>query len=329
MNRRRGGRFASIPLRAWTKIASPVTPMPAPPPDFVIIGAMKSATSTLHVQLSKVPGIAMSTPKEPCFFSDDEVFARGEAWYDACFGHAGPGDLRGESSTHYTKLPTLPRACARLHERRPDAKLVYVIRHPIDRLISHYVHGWTEGWYRGDLESAIAADSTLVDYGRYAMQLEPWLKAFGPDRILLVAYDGIRTRPQEELERIGGFLGLANTPMWSDEQRSTNISAARVRRSRFRAWFVDPAWATTLRRAFVPMGIRARIRARHQMTSRPELPEPVRGRLEQAFDEDLAVLSTWLGREIRCANFTESTLGEPLCWDSAIAAARPVTETAS
>ena len=150
-----GGPWETPRSRSRTTTDSRSRPMPAPAPDFAIIGAMKSATSTLHVQLSAVSGVAMSSPKEPCFFSDDEIFARGEAWYDACFAHAGPGDLRGESSTHYTKLPTLPHACERLHRRRPDAKLLYVIRHPIDRLISHYVHGWTEGWHRGDLERAI------------------------------------------------------------------------------------------------------------------------------------------------------------------------------
>jgi len=322
-----GGPWEAPRSRSRTTTDSRSRPMPAPAPDFAIIGAMKSATSTLHVQLSAVSGVAMSSPKEPCFFSDDEIFARGEAWYDACFAHAGPGDLRGESSTHYTKLPTLPHACERLHRRRPDAKLLYVIRHPVDRLVSHYVHGWTEGWYRGDLERAIDEDTTLVAYGRYAMQLRPWLDRFGPEQVLLVAYDGIRTRPQEELARIGAFLGLSKCPTWVEAREPTNVSANRMRRSRFKSWFVDPAWATALRRAFVPKALRERIRARHQMTSRPELRPERRRRLEEIFDEDLATLSTWLGREIRCGNFTEATLGEPLSWTAATPSPRPVAES--
>jgi len=300
--------------------------MPAPPPDFVIIGAMKAATSTLHVQLSKVRGVAMSNPKEPCFFSDDEIFARGEAWYDACFAHASPEDLRGESSTHYTKLPTLPQACERLHRRRPDAKLVYVIRHPIDRLVSHHIHGWTEGWFRDDPERTISEDSTLVDYGRYAMQLRPWLERFGPERIHLVPYDGIRSRPQEEFERVGAFLGLPGPIAWSEDRGPANVSTGRMRKSGFTRWFVDPAWATALRRALVPKAVRNRIRARHQMTSRPELAMRTRRRLEAIFDRDLETLSTWLGREIRCGNFVEATLGEPLSWTAAAPGTRAALE---
>ncbi len=77
-------------------------------PDFIIIGAMKSATTTLHGLLASQPGVFMSTPKEPCFFSDDEVWARGVGWYASLFEAAPAGALLGESSTHYTKLPTYP-----------------------------------------------------------------------------------------------------------------------------------------------------------------------------------------------------------------------------
>src|SRR6185295_6140807 len=123
--------------------------MSDPRPDFVVIGAMKCGTSTLHVQLAAQPGFFMSEPKEPNFFSDDAEFARGEGWYRGLFAGAGEGDLRGESSTHYTKLPTHPRTVERLaSELGRDLRFVYVVRHPVDRLVSHYVHAWTENEVR-------------------------------------------------------------------------------------------------------------------------------------------------------------------------------------
>ena len=75
-------------------------------PDFLIIGAMKCGTSTLQAQLARQPGVFMSTPKEPNYFSDDEVHAQGQARYEGLFSGAAEGDLTGEASTHYTKLPT-------------------------------------------------------------------------------------------------------------------------------------------------------------------------------------------------------------------------------
>src|SRR5271168_5119276 len=109
-------------------------------PDFIVIGAMKSATTTLHEQLARQPGVCMSRPKEPNFFSDDANYAQGWRWYSSHFRGSRAGVGRGESSTHYTKLPTFPRTVERMVRDLPRIKLIYVMRHPIERLVSQYVH---------------------------------------------------------------------------------------------------------------------------------------------------------------------------------------------
>ena len=299
------------------------------PPDFVIIGAMKAATSTLHDQLAQQRGIAMSEPKEPCFFSDDEVFARGLEWYGMCFTAAAEGDLRGESSTHYAKLPSLPHAAERLHAHRPDARIVYVLRQPIDRLVSHFMHGWSEGWYGDSIAEAVERDASLVDYGRYAMQLRPWLDRFGADRVLLVAYDVLRSRPQEELDRLGRFLGADSPLIWRDDLGARNVSTERIRQGWFRRWFVDPAWATALRRAAVPKALRTRVREGMQMRQRPTLAEGDRARLATIFDADLAELSAWIGRPIRCGTFVDAALAAPLEWTAETRREFPAREAAN
>lgn len=299
------------------------------PPDFVIIGAMKAATSTLHDQLAQQRGFAMSEPKEPCFFSDDEVFARGLEWYGMCFTAAAEGDLRGESSTHYAKLPSLPHAAERLHAHRPDARIVYVLRQPIDRLVSHFMHGWSEGWYGDSIAEAVERDASLVDYGRYAMQLRPWLDRFGADRVLLVAYDVLRSRPQEELDRLGRFLGADSPLIWRDDLGARNVSTERIRQGWFRRWFVDPAWATALRRAAVPKALRTRVREGMQMRQRPTLAEGDRARLAAIFDADLAELSAWIGRPIRCGTFVDAALAAPLEWTAETRREFPAREAAN
>ena len=128
-------------------------------PDFIVVGAMKSATTTLHEQLARQPGVFMSSPKEPNFFSDDAIYARGWGWYSSLFGEAGPGVVRGESSTHYTKLPTFPRTVERMVHDLPCVKLIYVMRHPIDRLISQYVHELTAGAIRVSCRPSLASAS--------------------------------------------------------------------------------------------------------------------------------------------------------------------------
>src|SRR5436305_3297739 len=155
-------------------------------PDFIVIGAMKSATTTLHEQLARQPGLFMSRPKEPNFFSDDAIHARGWGWYGSLFRSAGAEELRGESSTHYTKLPTYPRTVERMAQDLPRLKLIYVMRHPIDRLISQYVHEVTGGKISGGLREALDRHPEQVDYSRYSLQLQPYLDAYGPGSVLPV-----------------------------------------------------------------------------------------------------------------------------------------------
>ena len=173
-------------------------PLSSARPDFIIIGAMKSATSTLHVQLSQQPGFWMTTPKEPNFFSDEDVWAKGLGWYAGLFDGAAEGDIRGESSTHYTKLPDYPDCLDRMRAHVPDARLIYVMRHPVDRLISHYMHGWLNGSIRGGLDEAVSRYPELVQYGCYAMQLRPFLETYGPDKILPVFFERLTHSPQTE-----------------------------------------------------------------------------------------------------------------------------------
>ena len=157
-------------------------------PDFIIMGAMKCATSSLHEQLARQPGIFMSALKEPNFFSDDDQYAKGMDWYHSHFAHAQPTDLCGESSTHYTKLPTYPQTIARLSQSLPDVNLIYVMRRPVNRLVSQYIHEWSMRIISTDINEAIAAYPELIAYSRYTLQLEPYFDAFGPDRVLSVFF---------------------------------------------------------------------------------------------------------------------------------------------
>ncbi len=166
-------------------------------PDFIVIGAMKSATTTLHEQLARQPGIFMSRPKEPNFFSDDAIYARGWSWYSALFRPASAADLRGESSTHYTKLPTYPRTVERMVRDLPRLKLIYVMRHPIDRLVSQYVHEVTAGRIAVGLREALERHPELIDYSRYSMQLQPFLDVYGFADVLPVFFPRLVSRSQD------------------------------------------------------------------------------------------------------------------------------------
>lgn len=283
-------------------------------PDFMIIGAMKCATSTLHEQLAAQPGIVMSEPKEPYFFSDDPVYAKGMAWYSSLFADAGPQDLCGESTTHYTKLPTYPKTIERIQTHTPDAKFIYIMRHPVERLVSQYIHQWTEREITISIDEAVDQHIELKAYSEYTYQLEAWFDAFGRNRILPLFFDRIRQHPQTELERVCDFIGYKSRPTWQNDVNQQNKSSERMRVSPIRDMIVNAPVVSTVRRKLVPQSVRDRIKKQWQMQKRPTLSDAQARRLEAHFDKDLAKLGRWLGTELNCANFKTVTRDQVLGW---------------
>ena len=261
-------------------------------PDFLIIGAMKCGTSTLAAQLGAQPGVFVTTPKEPEFFSDDAIHARGQAWYESLFAAAPPGARLGEASTGYTKLPTHPDAVARIRTLLPEVRLVYIIRNPLERLVSHYIHEWTMGVVGGSLSDALARHPELVDYGCYARQIAPYLDSFGPDRVLLLTLDEMRTDPEGVLARTHAFIGAPGTPGWQRELERVNASEDRFRRLPLQDLLLDNPVAQGLRRLLVPKAVRERVRRSRQMETRPSLTDADRAALVPVFARDRARLHT-------------------------------------
>jgi Sulfotransferase family len=284
-------------------------------PDFIVIGAMKSATTTLHEQLARQPGFVMSRPKEPNFFSDDRMYTRGWRWYSSLFASAGEADLCGESSTHYTKLPDYPLTVARMVHDLPRVKLIYVMRHPIERLMSHYVHELTTGRIKIDVHDAIERHHELIEYSRYAMQLGPFVDAYGFANILPVFFSRLVRHSQSELERIGRFLNHRGPLHWDTAMRPQNRGNERLRPSPIRQALVQVPVLSTLRQRVVPRhwseSLKGLWRAQIEPPSlRPDLV----ARLRDVFDADLAQLGSWLGIALDCDTFHDTTIERPHDW---------------
>ena len=283
-------------------------------PNFIIIGAMKCATSTLHVQLSRQPGFFMSEPKEPNFFSDDDNYARGMAYYRSLFEGAGSSQLRGESSTHYTKLPTYPKALTRMREHLPALKLIYVMRHPIDRLVSHYIHEWSMRNINVPIDRAVDLHEELVHYGCYHMQLQPFIQVYGRANVLPVFLERLQAESQSELERVCRFLGYQGAPIWASDLANQNVSSERLRLGKWGRELFDNPTLTRWRRQIVPQFVRDTIKDRLTMHERPQLSADKQAALRARFDADLKQLGNDLGAELDCENFRASTRERSLDW---------------
>lgn len=296
-------------------------------PDFVVIGAMKCGTSSLHEQLALRSGVHMSTPKEPNFFSDDANHALGLEHYRACFAGARPDQIVGESSTHYTKLPTYPHTVERLAEALPHARFVYVMRDPIERVLSQYVHEWSQREVALPLERAVERHERFAAYSQYARQLAPYVERFGRERILLVAFERLLAFPDAELARICAFLAdpTPEAPRWQ-ALPAQNVSAERLRRSAARERLValPPVRALIDR---MPPALRETLKRPWRMRERPALSDAMRARLVSRIDPDLAMLSEQTGLTLSCESWRRVVRDAQLDWSGRPVGSPRATDT--
>ena len=180
-------------------------------PDFVIIGAMKCGTSSLYHYLKLHPKIQMSTLKELDFFVKEKNWNRGSDWYQSHFTESAT--LRGESSPNYTKYPAFKGIPERMYRLIPEAKLIYIVRDPIQRIVSHYIHNFAARCEHRDLKEALADLDTnhYIHCSRYYMQLEQFLPYYPVSRILIICLDDLVSDCTGTLHRIFRFLEVDST----------------------------------------------------------------------------------------------------------------------
>jgi Sulfotransferase domain len=194
-------------------------------PSFLLIGAMKSGTTTLWWYLREHPEVFLATPKEPNFFNDH--WHRGVGWYERLFDRAGTAQARGEASVRYTSWPDDPECPGRIASVVPDARLLYVVREPIARMRSHYLHEVAALRERRPVEQALRENPIYLDRSRYATQLERYLDHFPREQLLVVRAEELFRDPSGVLPGVYGFLGVDPSFRPADPGRRDNETAQR------------------------------------------------------------------------------------------------------
>jgi len=275
-------------------------------PNFLIIGAQKAGTTSLHRYLREHPEIFMSKPKELYFFTEEHNWHRGREWYEQQFRGAGNAKAIGEASVAYTMYPTYRGVPARIASLLPDARLIYLVRNPIDRMCSDYLQyrypkarrriRWDVERHR--IEQALLHNPRYLDYSLYAMQIDRYMEHFPREQLLVVVSDELRDARETTLRRIYEFLGVNND--WAATTSSLEFNRTRGKRRprgmASRAIRRVPG-APALAR-WTPKPVR---RAAHNLTtleldpSRATISEDVRHRLEGMLRDDVSRLRTYLG----------------------------------
>jgi hypothetical protein len=205
----------------------------------LIIGAMKSGTTSLFEYLCEHPQVARSQMKEPAFFRRMSRWKKGWAWYEKLWDwNPDVHEIALEASTAYTRAPGfegIPARIATGMDQR-EFKFIYVMRDPLERIESQYNHGVCDGWYDPPPTSddPIPLDDRLIDPSRYAFQLDQYMEFFSPEDFFLVTFEELRDEPTRVVEDIVRFLGLDDTYRFTTLEHRYNASQGR--RKKLRAW---------------------------------------------------------------------------------------------
>jgi Sulfotransferase domain len=205
-------------------------------PTFLVIGAMKAGTTSLHEYLRCHPEIFMPAVKELHFFTTENNWSRGWEWYERQFAGAHEAKAVGESSPSYSSVPFRVGAPERVASRVPQAKLIYLLRHPVDRLRSQYTHRVLNGRERRPPEEAVL-EARYLGKSWYDLQIASWLDWFPEEQLLLLRSEDLRDRRAETMARILGFLGV--TTEWDHDVLRTEfhtVEAKLAQRNGPRRW---------------------------------------------------------------------------------------------
>lgn len=270
-------------------------------PNVIILGAEKCGTSSLHYYLDLHPEIAMSEMKELDFFTSSGNWHRGVDWYRSQF--SADARIRGEASPHYARYPMERGVPGRMHSVVPDAKLIYLVRNPIERLVSQYVHFVARHDEDQTLEEAVAdmEGSRYVATSQYAKQLEQFLPYYPMSRVLVIAQEKFLRERCATLRSVFRFLEVDpsfDTPKFDVLRLTRRDQRKKTRLGRLLAPVARIPFTQRLPRdlrwrlenlPYYPFSKRVR---------RPQLDTRLREKLARFFEEDLARFRKLTGVEI-------------------------------
>ena len=271
-------------------------------PNFVVIGAMKAGTVSLGHYLDEHPNVFLGRGgrvNEPNYFIAEQNWPRGRGWYESLFDRAGGAAAIGECSPSYTWAHVYRGVPERMAQVVPEARLVYVVRDPVARMQSMYMHQVSAGRERRRAEVALLDDRYLGP-SRYGFQLAAFLDHFDRSQVLVLASEELRERPREALSAVFTHLAVDPAAVDLDKRRQDHRSIDKpVPRLHDLEWLprrqakLNPRWRPDQRTGLARLVTTRRARAEDSVIS-----QELRDRLAERLAPDLRRLEDLLGHEI-------------------------------
>lgn len=271
-------------------------------PNFVVIGAMKAGTVSLGHYLDDHPDVCLARGGvfgEPNFFIDEHNWSRGRGWYESLFDGAGGATAIGECSPSYTWAHTYRDVPERMARLVPQARLVYLVRDPITRMQSMYMHQVSAGRERRRAEVALL-DERYLWPSRYGFQLGTFLGHFDRSQVLVIATEVLRDRPREALSALFDHLAVDPSAVDLDARHHDHRSADKpVPRLHDLQWLprrqvrLDPRWRPDQR-----TGLARLVTTRRARPGDRAISGELRNRLAERLAADLGHFEHLLGHQV-------------------------------
>lgn len=236
---------------------------------------MKCGTTSLYRHLGKHPEIGLSKDKETDFFLSQYNFSRGFDWYaDQFRSEDASARVMGEASPNYSKRNEFPGVAERIFRYLPEAKLIYMVRDPVERFVSQYLHHLNAGEINIPPERIL--QSTVgryyLDCSRYYEQVMEYLRFFPQEQLMVVCLNELHRDPQALLHRVFAFLQV-DPAVTVDGLNETHNRRADLQR--LPTWYFAARRSPFLRRVKqnLPPGVQHALLTRIQRVSRRTLPE--------------------------------------------------------
>lgn len=271
-------------------------------PNFLVIGSAKCATTSLCALIAMHPQGFVCEPKEPHFFSVDAEYARGLSWYESLFAAAEGKTAIGDGSTSYTRRMKFPHTVDRIVEHLPDVKLIYIVRNPLAKIESQWLHARKLNLdVPAEFNEAVRKMPNYVDETSYWKQISHYRRHYPDDRILVLFYEDFKADSQAVLQRCFTFLGLDPT---------VRVAAAGQKFNATSDQYIDGKLMSILRllpyfdRALskLPQAAQRKLsrKLRKPITQRPNWVEPTRTQFIEQIRPDVEQFLTFYGKP---ANF--------------------------
>ncbi|NER27351.1 MAG: sulfotransferase [Symploca sp. SIO1C4] len=278
-------------------------------PDFIIIGAGKCGTTSLHDYLDQHPQIYICPQKETNFFIDEATKNKLKRWnpiisiedYSALFKNASPNQVIGEISTNYYAFP---ESAQLIHDLLPEVKIIAILRDPTNRAFSEYQMFVRAGHEKRDFAEAIS-DSQRKSYvkrGLYYSELLPFFDTFDRDKIKICLYEDFNKEPEKFVQDFFQFIEVDDNFMPDMTQRGR--TGGLPKNKALNEFLKKPnpvrAAAASILKTFMPLESRQKLKSNiiQANSKKATLFPETRSKLIEFYREDILKLQDLIERDL-------------------------------